>query len=47
MLSYTNWRYPFHLEATPNFRARLLEAGMTEAEIAARLHPAVKAADSP
>ncbi len=47
MLYYTNWRWPFHIEATPNFRARLLEAGLTEAEIAARLHPAVRAADSP
>lgn len=47
LLYYTNWRFPFHIEATPNYKARLLEAGITEAEIAARLHPAVKAADSP
>ena len=47
VLYYSNWRWPFHIEATPNFKARLLEAGLTEAEIAARLHPAVKAADSP
>ncbi len=47
LLYYTNWRFPFHIEATPNLQARLLEAGVTEAEIAARLHPAVKAADSP
>ena len=47
LLYYTNWRFPFHIEAAPNFRARLLEAGFTPAEIEARLHPAVKATDSP
>ena len=45
VLYYTNWLFPFHIEAAPNFKARLLEAGVTEAEIAARLHPAVTAAD--
>ena len=47
LLYYTNWRWPFHIEATPNFNARLLEAGITEAEIAARVHPAVTATPNP
>jgi TolB-like protein len=47
VLYYSNWRWSFHIEATPNFKARLLEAGLTEAEIAARHHPAVRAATVP
>jgi TolB-like protein len=47
VLYYTNWRFPFRIEAAPNYRARLLEAGVTEAEIAARHHPLVKAATNP
>ena len=47
VLYYTIWRWPFDIEAAPNFKARLLEAGVSEAEIAARHHPLVKAASEP
>lgn len=47
LLYFTNWRFPFHIDAAPNFKARLEEAGLSEEDIAARHHPAVRAAVSP